>query len=351
MTPATVLVTGNCHAAFLALSLARSTKLNVALVGRGAYAFMLNVAPGRVTYLGTPEATAGYVRKMRETGSRVLLVEQVTPRHASVEDDVKALFTPDDTAALVHAEVAAYFLQAYLGRTWRQDLEEGKLDRKVRRRLDIDKAAVASSLQRAGLDPDPDALLGDHQKTILFHTDNHPTETLLARLFTPILDKLVAIGAIGEAERADVARRLVDDHGISHVTAHPVHERVGEALELEWTGALWYQDWADAFTFVRARRYDDACEAAESALRDPACSQHVWALFGRALEASGDLTRAHQAYGAAYRAFPVNTAYCRAWIGSAPDVDRETALGVADGLRRSMRLWQRSQLSDELDLA
>ena len=62
------------------------------------------------------------------------------------------------------------------------------------------------------------------------------------------------------------------------------------------------------------------------------------------------MERAHQAYGAAYRAFPVNTAYCRSWIGSVPGVDDKGALDLANALRRSMRLWQRSQLSEEVDL-
>lgn len=340
----TLLVAGNCHAAYLARAITSHTAIPVAFYGH-TFGFMRATPPGRMRNIrgGNGQRAVRHVANMRGEGRRVILVEQYTPRQETITAEMRALFGPEDTAPLVHAETKAYFPATFLGRGWREEQRTGKLPRKLKRRLDIDRAAIEISAERAGMgDAFAAAILDRHQEASLFHTPNHPSGPLCGILFGPVLGRLEALGAIDAEARAGILDQLMREDGISAITSHPLPEPVVDALELKWGALPWYRNWIEAHEAIRRKRYEDAAAAAHRALADHRASQHVWLTLARALEHDGDFGGAHQAYGSVFRAFPDNAAYCRDWLRLTPGVPEGEARSFAERLLDSMSSGRRN---------
>ncbi|MEM0906725.1 MAG: hypothetical protein AAGJ94_05120, partial [Pseudomonadota bacterium] len=239
-----------------------NTDLKVALVRTRSFPFMRGLPPNRVTYLRGEgsEAAAAYVQNVRDSGGRVVLVEQYTPRHSSITSSLADLFKPEDRSFFIHAEVKAYFPATFLGNDWKRALKTRTIPvRKIRRRFDIDVAAIEASLERAGLDPSAaQKVLQGHRQTSLFHTANHPSAALFTTLFEPCLAWLQHTGALSPQHHAGILAQIEREDGINHQTSHPTHPAVADALELEWANVAWYANWMAGHEHIRERHFDQA---------------------------------------------------------------------------------------------
>lgn len=123
---------------------------------------------------------------------------------------------------------------------------------------------------------------------------------------------------------ADDSRQILAEDGVSFMMYHPLARSVVDALKLKWAAANWYEAWISAVEVAGKSDMTRSRKLLEAALSSPECDPHVNYTYGLVLAGLGDHTGAHQAFGRAHRAYPLNAEYARKWVsGLVPHAQTE----------------------------
>lgn len=266
-----VVVWGNCQAHYLAAILAAQGVGMVCVAGQ-PFGFVPEHRGVRPFILDIAEITA-LIRDARAAGRKVIYLEQIGPMSPGVSDALRAL--ADGRVLFPHIDLQALWLADQPHSQARQSPDQ------IRRRLDLDLAAIRRAFKRAEWEADlADWIAASLSSDRLFHTFNHPRGEIMARLHGEICRRLAAFGALSPVGIDQAQADILAEDGLAFISHLPVSDAVVEALDLRWAREGWY-----------------------------ALTRQAWAATLK-----GDHYASLAAFAAVHRAYPANAEYARQWI-------------------------------------
>ena len=300
-----VVVWGNCQAHYLAAVLAAQGIGLVCIAGQ-PFGFEPEHRGVRPFMLDFPDVIA-LIHDTRAAGRQVIYIEQVGPMGTGISDELRAL--ADGRVVFPHIEMQTLWLSDQPRSQTRR--EPGQ----IRRRLDLDLAAIRRSVQRAGWDSDlADWIADTTASRRLFHTFNHPRGEVMARLHGEICRRLDAFGALASVAVEEAQADILAEDGLNFISHIPVNDAVVEALDLTWAREGWYDLARQAWTATLGGDHFKALAAIDAAMTDPDHDPHIGYIRALILRGLGRREQAHAAMAAMHRAFPANAEYARQWI-------------------------------------
>lgn len=320
-----ILVYGNCQAQWLGGVLQAQGLGLVCIVGQafGFYPEQNGLRPMFVADGEVKELT----ERARAAGRAVIMLEQTSPMNETLKPKHRKL--ADRVVRFPHLEMRSYW------HPWLTKVGNGFAPERIKRQFTFDMAAIRKSESRAGWDTElSDHIEAMHGQALMFHTLNHPSGDLMARIHKRICKKIgsrkdpLDRKALGQAKRT-----IVQQDGLHFIMEHPLHDAVIDALELNWARTGWYADWQKGYFAAGAGQHKKARQLLEQALSDPGCDPHVNYTYGQLLEGFGERTAATEAFGRAHRAYPQNPEYARRWMAgfTLPEAGEHPLLGQLNG--------------------